>query len=197
MRDHGISDFPDPEPGFGIAIEPCGGIAIVGEPDLDQDNPQFNAAEKACKSLLPPPQPPSEEQQQQEWAQMLEFANCIREHGFSSFPDPKPGEGFPPSTPASIPRSTHPTHNSRPPTRRAEARAPDATRDHVPRPWPAALQLNGSNGVLTCENAPQSSARRTKLCAASPPSLSQPDPRIGVGDGSCLATGLADSRQRM
>jgi hypothetical protein len=96
MRDHGISDFPDPKPGFGIAIEPGGGIAIVGEPDLDQDNPQFNAAEKACKSLLRPPQPPSEEQQQQEWAQMLEFANCMREHGFSSFPDPKPGEGFPP-----------------------------------------------------------------------------------------------------
>jgi hypothetical protein len=96
MRDNGISDFPDPEPGFGIALESGGGIAIVGEPDLDQDTPQFKAAEKACKSLLPPPQLPCDEQQQQELAQMLEFAKCMREHGFPSFPDPKPDEGFPP-----------------------------------------------------------------------------------------------------
>ncbi|HEY3191370.1 MAG TPA: hypothetical protein VGJ61_01200 [Solirubrobacterales bacterium] len=84
MRDHGISDFPDPEPGGGIAIQAGG--------DLDPDSPQFKAADDACKSLLPPP--PSPEQQQQEYQQMLAYAKCMREHGFPDFPDPKPGEGI-------------------------------------------------------------------------------------------------------
>ncbi len=86
MREHGISDFPDPQPG--------GGIAIQAEPgsDLDPNNPQFKAADDACKSLLP--QPPSEEEQQQEFEDMLRFAQCMREHGITDFPDPKPGEGI-------------------------------------------------------------------------------------------------------
>jgi hypothetical protein len=71
MREHGISDFPDPQPGGGIAIK---------------------AADDACKSLLP--QPPSEEEQQQEFEDMLRFAQCMREHGITDFPDPKPGEGI-------------------------------------------------------------------------------------------------------
>jgi hypothetical protein len=86
MRDHGISDYPDPGA--------SGGIPIRVEPgsDMDPDNPQFKAAEQACKSLLP--QPPSEEQQQQEFEDMLAYAKCMREHGIADFPDPKPGEGF-------------------------------------------------------------------------------------------------------
>jgi hypothetical protein len=86
MREHGISDFPDPEPG--------GGLAIQAEPgsDLDPNNPRFKAADDACKSLLPPP--PSEEDQAQEFADMLAYARCMREHGFPDFPDPKPGEGI-------------------------------------------------------------------------------------------------------
>jgi hypothetical protein len=86
MREHGISDFPDPQPGGGIAIQ-------AGPPgsDLDENNPQFKAADDACKSLLPPP---SKEDQQQELEDMLSYAKCMREHGFPSFPDPKPGEGI-------------------------------------------------------------------------------------------------------
>jgi hypothetical protein len=86
MRDHGISDFPDPGASGGIAIPAQRGS------DLDPDNPQFKAADDACKSLLP--QPPSEEQQQQDFADMLRFAQCMREHGITDFPDPKPGEGI-------------------------------------------------------------------------------------------------------
>ncbi len=86
MRDHGISDFPDPQPGGGIAIQPGQGG------DLAPDNPQFKAADEACKSLLPPP--PSAKDQQQEYEQMLRYAKCMREHGFPDFPDPKPGEGI-------------------------------------------------------------------------------------------------------
>jgi hypothetical protein len=85
MREHGISDFPDPEPG--------GGIAIEGEPggDLDPDSPRFQAADEACRSLLPP-MPAEDEQEGRD--EMLAYAQCMREHGFPSFPDPKPGEGI-------------------------------------------------------------------------------------------------------
>jgi hypothetical protein len=85
MRAHGITDFPDPDAN--------GGIALQGGPgnDLDPNNPRFKAADDACKSLLPPP--PTEEQPQDR-AQMLRYARCMREHGFPSFPDPKPGQGI-------------------------------------------------------------------------------------------------------
>jgi hypothetical protein len=85
MRDHGISDFPDPQPGGGL------GGAVRGS-DLDPNNPQFKAADEACKSLLPAP--PSNEDQEQEFADMLAYAKCMREHGIADFPDPKPGEGI-------------------------------------------------------------------------------------------------------
>jgi hypothetical protein len=47
MRAHGISDFPDPNSQGGIAVQPKPGG------DLDPNNPQFQAADKACKSLMP------------------------------------------------------------------------------------------------------------------------------------------------
>jgi hypothetical protein len=81
MRGHGISDFPDPQPG--------GGPIQVG-PGSNWNTPQFNAADDACKSLLPIP---SAEEQQQEFEDMLRFAQCMREHGIADFPDPTPGEG--------------------------------------------------------------------------------------------------------
>ena len=86
MRDHGISDFPDPEPGGGIAVQAGPGS------DLDPNNPQYKAADEACRSLLPPP--PTEEQQEEERADMLEYAKCMREHGLPTFPDPEPNGGI-------------------------------------------------------------------------------------------------------
>jgi hypothetical protein len=80
MREHGISDFPDPQPG--------GGPIQVGS---SWGTPQFNAADDACKSLLPVP---SAKEQQQEFEDMLQFARCMREHGIADFPDPKPDEGI-------------------------------------------------------------------------------------------------------
>ena len=43
MRAHGISDFPDPNNQGGIALQPKPGS------DLDPNNPQFQAANKACQ----------------------------------------------------------------------------------------------------------------------------------------------------
>jgi hypothetical protein len=46
MRDHGVTDFPDPDPN--------GGIKVEGHPgsDLAPDNPTFQRAQKACESLM-------------------------------------------------------------------------------------------------------------------------------------------------
>jgi len=43
MRAHGISDFPDPDNQGGIALQPKPGS------DLNPNNPQFQAASKACQ----------------------------------------------------------------------------------------------------------------------------------------------------
>jgi hypothetical protein len=51
MREHGISDFPDPKPGEGIDID--AGIDAGAHPDLDPNNPQFQAANEACGGLFP------------------------------------------------------------------------------------------------------------------------------------------------
>jgi hypothetical protein len=50
MRSHGIADFPDPS-AQGGALR----LSIHGGPggDLNPNNPQFQAAQKACGSLLP------------------------------------------------------------------------------------------------------------------------------------------------
>jgi hypothetical protein len=58
----------------------------------DPGTAQFQVASKACQRLFPggPPQPITERQKEQ----MLEFAACMRAHGYPSYPDPQfPGGG--------------------------------------------------------------------------------------------------------
>jgi hypothetical protein len=80
MRSHGIKDFPDPDAN--------GGIRLGAHPgsDIDPNNPTYRAADTACKSLLPPPQAPPKNLK----AQNLKYAQCMRAHGISDFPDPQP-----------------------------------------------------------------------------------------------------------
>jgi hypothetical protein len=47
MRAHGISDFPDPNPDGTLRIEPKPGT------NLDPNNPQYKAADTACKHYRP------------------------------------------------------------------------------------------------------------------------------------------------
>ncbi|GAA5033040.1 hypothetical protein GCM10023317_84660 [Actinopolymorpha pittospori] len=47
MREHGIKDFPDPNPDGGMRIEMRPGS------DMDPRNPKFQAAQEACKSFQP------------------------------------------------------------------------------------------------------------------------------------------------
>jgi hypothetical protein len=85
MRTHGIGDFPDPSPGpdggYGFKIQAGPGS------DLDPNSPANQAADKACRSLLPnggvAPQLTAAQQQQ-----FLNWAACIRAHGLPDFPDP-------------------------------------------------------------------------------------------------------------
>ncbi len=57
MRNHGITDFPDPNT--------SGGLEIKGNPggDLDPSSPQLQSAQKACGHLLPGRGKPKTQQQ--------------------------------------------------------------------------------------------------------------------------------------
>jgi hypothetical protein len=46
MREHGVTDFPDPDPNGGLEIERKKGS------DLAPDKPTFQEAQKACESLM-------------------------------------------------------------------------------------------------------------------------------------------------
>jgi hypothetical protein len=81
MREHGISDFPDPNSD--------GGLTLNAGPnsDLAPDNPQFQAADQACKRLQPNGgEAPKADPELR--AKMLKYAACMRDHGISDFPDP-------------------------------------------------------------------------------------------------------------
>jgi hypothetical protein len=83
MRSHGVSDFPDPNSN--------GTIMLPQNADLS--SPQFQAAQQACQALRPGGAggPPSAADQQK----AVQYAACMRQHGFPDYPDPQPtGSGF-------------------------------------------------------------------------------------------------------
>jgi len=91
MRSHGVSDFPDPTPSPGGGA----GFQINGGPgsDLGRDNPRFEAADEACRSLLPGgEQAPA--LSAQKLAAELKWARCMRSHGLPGFPDPNAQGAF-------------------------------------------------------------------------------------------------------
>ncbi|MCL2394256.1 MAG: hypothetical protein FWC87_06155 [Acidimicrobiaceae bacterium] len=80
MRSHGLSDFPDPNS--------QGQIRVTPGHFPDQGTPQFQAADKTCSSLLPAGnQSPAKRN-----TNALNFAQCMRSHGVTDFPDPN-GQG--------------------------------------------------------------------------------------------------------
>jgi len=87
MRNHGETNFPDPKivnngNQHGIAIQAVG-----------PDNPQFNAAQKACGNILPAPSKADvaaqAAAQQTHKRDLLSFARCMRDRGVNGFPDPE------------------------------------------------------------------------------------------------------------
>jgi hypothetical protein len=84
MRAHGLSDFPDPNG--------QGQISLSAQPgsDLAPDNPLFQSAQQACKSLEPAPTPA---EQAQFHTAGLNYAKCMRTQGIKDFPDPPSASG--------------------------------------------------------------------------------------------------------
>jgi hypothetical protein len=87
MRSHGVTSFPDPTANgngqFGGNVSPGSGV--------DPNSPTFQAAQKACSKYLSKGTPA---QQAQHQAQMLKYAECMRSHGVTNFPDPSSSGGF-------------------------------------------------------------------------------------------------------
>jgi len=80
MRDHGITNFPDPTSEGDLEFD-AGALGLLA------DSPQFQAADEACKKYLPNGgQPPSPDPERRDAA--LKFSQCMRDEGISRFPDP-------------------------------------------------------------------------------------------------------------
>lgn len=82
MRSRGVSTFPDPNSSGQIPKTP-----VV---NARKDDPaRFDAANKACRHLAPNGgngETPAEITQ--DWDQFRQFAQCMRRHGVSNWPDP-------------------------------------------------------------------------------------------------------------
>ena len=84
MRAHGVSDFPDPH----VTVSPGRTSVAIRAVAKDKASPQFRNAQQACQHLLPGPESASPAQQQARARALLAFAQCLRSHGLSNFPDP-------------------------------------------------------------------------------------------------------------
>jgi hypothetical protein len=104
MRSHGVSDFPEPAEGH-ILFHPGGAGG-----GLKPDSPQFQAAAKTCRKLLPNGGEPTPQERAQAQERALKFSTCMRSHGVPNFPTPtfegnavrlalKAGSGLDPSSP--------------------------------------------------------------------------------------------------
>jgi hypothetical protein len=88
MRSHGVPNFPDPQ------ISTNGNQVSIRQvlPQSVANSPQFKAADKDCRGLVPGLANESPAQiaaQQHAHAQtLLAFAGCLRGHGVQGFPDP-------------------------------------------------------------------------------------------------------------
>jgi hypothetical protein len=81
MRSHGVPSFPDPNS--------SGAFPKVSPQQLGVSSTLFLAAQNHCRYLLPNGgSGPSQTQVQQIMNGMLKFAQCMRSHGVSNWPDP-------------------------------------------------------------------------------------------------------------
>jgi hypothetical protein len=82
MRSHGVPNFPDPTATGGINFN---------VPGINSSSPSFEAAQTACKNLLPVKSPPAGPPAPHAHAQLIQLAKCMRTHGYPGLPDPRPG----------------------------------------------------------------------------------------------------------
>jgi hypothetical protein len=81
MRSHGVTKYPDPSSSNG------GAVHYGGSTGINPNSPAFQAALQACQKYLPAGNNTSNQGNAGETG-LLKFAQCMRSHGVSNFPDP-------------------------------------------------------------------------------------------------------------
>lgn len=84
MRTNGVSGFPDPNTSGSFTID-----AVANGSSVDARSPAFARALVACRNLEPAGFTGNKRTPEQQ-AAALKFAQCMRDDGVPSFPDPKP-----------------------------------------------------------------------------------------------------------
>jgi hypothetical protein len=84
MRSEGISRFPDPS----RSNAGPSGVPKVRLQQLGVSSSQFEAAQRACRNLLPRGSQPTQTASRQMQSKLLRFAQCMRSQGVSNWPDP-------------------------------------------------------------------------------------------------------------
>jgi hypothetical protein len=97
MRSHGVPSFPDPTKGpggEGLSISATPGSSTLTVDGITFAGPGFTAAETACKLFGGRSAPPAVSESQK--LKLVGFAQCMRRHGVTSYPDPifPPGGGI-------------------------------------------------------------------------------------------------------
>jgi hypothetical protein len=82
VRENGVPDFKDPEPGVGMGD------------GIDLNSPAFKKAAEACKQFMPAPPPQNNPGETWSTSDKLKYAACMRDNGVPSFPDPDASGGF-------------------------------------------------------------------------------------------------------
>ncbi len=85
MRSHGVAEFPEPSEGRLLVHSSERNGRVTG---VNPRSSQFQAAQKACRSLAPPKLAPSPALRAKMQAHALKFSRCMRTHGVPNFPDP-------------------------------------------------------------------------------------------------------------
>jgi hypothetical protein len=82
MRSHGVQHWPDPIPN-GDGAFPKRSLQQLGV-----SSSQLQAAQATCRYLLPNGGEPTAAALRRSWSDFLKFAQCMRRHGVSNWPDP-------------------------------------------------------------------------------------------------------------
>jgi hypothetical protein len=84
MRTHGEPNYPDP-----VLVDNSHEKGVTTPGNVDQNSPQYRAANSACKHLLPNDgNGPTQAQVQQGMATLHKATECMRSHGVPNFPEP-------------------------------------------------------------------------------------------------------------
>lgn len=81
MRSHGVANYADPAPGKSQSI---------GQSGIDTNSPTYQAAATACQKYQ---SAPINNSNQQNGSSGLKFAQCMRTHGVTNFPESTTGSG--------------------------------------------------------------------------------------------------------